>query len=75
MVDDPADGDDLPTGCHTLLSGAQAEINGLLSLALSSKGGEGNNAAVREHRDACSAPLSSFGGEGWGEEALRSQSS
>jgi hypothetical protein len=33
-------------------SGGRAEKDGLLSLALSSKGGEGSGAAAREHRDA-----------------------
>jgi simple sugar transport system ATP-binding protein len=31
----------------------RVEIDGLLSLPLSSKGGEGNGAAASEHRDAC----------------------
>ena len=32
------------------------ECNGILSLALSSKGGEGNRVAVGEYRDPCKVP-------------------
>jgi len=35
------------------MNGGVVRIQGLLSLALSSKGGEGNTAAATEHRDAC----------------------
>ena len=42
---------DIPRGC-TNLSGVRAEKNGLLSLPLSSKGGEGTGAAASEHVDA-----------------------
>jgi len=35
------------------IPGLTAENDGLLSLPLSSKGGEGNGAAVSEHRDPC----------------------
>jgi putative protease len=44
---------DIPAGCRTNISGGLLENNDLLSLPLSSKGGEGNNAAASEHRDAC----------------------
>ena len=44
---------DIPAGCRTNISGGLAENDGLLSLPLSSKGGEGNGAAAREHQDAC----------------------
>jgi exodeoxyribonuclease V beta subunit len=43
---------DIPAGGHTGTTRALAENHGLLSLSLSSKGGEGNSAAAREHRDA-----------------------
>jgi glycosyltransferase involved in cell wall biosynthesis len=43
---------DIPTGCRTNLPAVPAENDDLLSLPLSSKGGEGNAAAVSEHRDA-----------------------
>lgn len=43
---------DLPAGRRTNISGGQAENDDLLSLPLSSKGGEGNNAAPSEHLDA-----------------------
>ena len=43
----------LPTGCRTNRSGVLPENNGLLSLPLSSKGGEGNGAVSSVHRDAC----------------------
>ena len=44
---------DIPTGCRTNLSGVRAENNDLLSLPLSSKGGEGTGAAASEYRDVC----------------------
>jgi len=44
---------DIPAGCRTNLSGGLAENDDLLSLPLSSKGGEGSGAAASEHRDAC----------------------
>ena len=44
---------DLPAGDRANRAGALAENKGLLSLALSSKGGEGNGAAASEHGDAC----------------------
>jgi hypothetical protein len=47
---------DIPAGCRTHISGGLAENDGLLSLPLSSKGGEGNGAAASEHRDACKEP-------------------
>src|ERR1035437_7721171 len=40
---------DVPAGYRTNISGALAENHGLLSLAPSSKGGEGNGAAASEH--------------------------
>src|ERR1039458_69821 len=45
--------DDIPAGCSGSISGVLAGKGDLLSLALSSKGGEGNGGAAREHRDAC----------------------
>jgi hypothetical protein len=47
---------DISAGCLTNLSGARAENDDLLSLSLSSKGGEGNTAAGSEHRGACKDP-------------------
>ncbi len=44
---------DIPAGCGTNHSGVLAENDNLLSLPLSSKGGEGNGASVSEHRAAC----------------------
>jgi len=44
---------DMPVGCRTHISCLPDENNALLSLPLSSKGGEGNGAAASEHRDAC----------------------
>jgi hypothetical protein len=38
----------IPTGCRTDISDLLAENDDLLSLPLSSKGGEGNGAAARE---------------------------
>jgi|CZKM01.1.fsa_nt_gi epoxyqueuosine reductase QueG len=43
---------DIPAGCRTNTSGGLAENDGLLSLPLSSEGGEGNGAAPSERRDA-----------------------
>ena len=43
----------IPAGCRTNISGAPAENHGLLSLTLSSKGGEGKGAAALEHQVAC----------------------
>ena len=42
----------MPAGCHTNRLGALAENDDLLSLPLSSKGGEGNGIATSKHRDA-----------------------
>ena len=42
---------DIPEGDHTDLAGGSAEQDGLLSLALSSRGGEGKDAAASERRD------------------------
>jgi hypothetical protein len=50
---DAAVGGDTPAGCRTNISGVPAENDDLLSLPLSSKGGEGNGTAASEHRDAC----------------------
>jgi len=44
---------DVPTGCGSNGFGALVKNDDLLSLPLSSKGGEGNGAATSEHRDAC----------------------
>jgi hypothetical protein len=44
---------DMPAGWAANRSGVPAENDGLLSLALSPKGGEGNGAPTRERRDAC----------------------
>src|ERR1019366_9281647 len=44
---------DMPVGYRTNSSGALAENHGLLSLPLSSQGGEGRGAAANEHRAAC----------------------
>jgi hypothetical protein len=44
---------DLPAGCRTNISGVRVEDDDLLSLSLSSKGGEGNSAAASERRNAC----------------------
>src|ERR1035437_5503905 len=44
---------DILAGCRPHISGVLAANGGLLSLSLSSKGGEGNGAAASEHRDAC----------------------
>jgi hypothetical protein len=41
------------TGCGTNTSGVLVENDDLLSLPLSSKGGAGNSAGAREHRDVC----------------------
>jgi len=46
---DAAVRNDSPAGCPTRISGVVAENDDLLSLALSSKGGEGNSAAATEH--------------------------
>jgi hypothetical protein len=46
-------GSSIPPGCRTSMSDALVENNGLLSLPLSSKGGEGNGVAGSERRDAC----------------------
>jgi len=46
---------DLPAGCRNNISGVLGENDGLLSLPLSSKGGEGNGAAASEHLAACRA--------------------
>ena len=43
---------DLPAGRRINISGVLAENDDLLSLPLSSKGGEGNGATVGEHREA-----------------------
>ncbi len=43
----------MPAGCRTNRSGALAENEDLLSLPLSSRGGEGNGPATGEHRDVC----------------------
>jgi hypothetical protein len=43
---------DLPAGCRTNMSGVLAENDDLLSLPLSSKGGEGNGAPASEQRQA-----------------------
>jgi hypothetical protein len=43
---------EIPAGCCTEISGMLAENDYLLSLPLSSKGGEGNGATAYEHRDA-----------------------
>src|ERR1019366_10255627 len=48
---DAAVSGDVLAGCRTIISGALAENDGLISLPLSSKGGEGNGAAASEHRD------------------------
>jgi hypothetical protein len=45
---------DIPAGCRTHISGVSAKNDDLLSLPLSSKGGEGNGTPASEHRDACS---------------------
>jgi hypothetical protein len=45
-------GGDIPAGCRTNTSGVLAENDDLLSLPLSSKGGEGKGASVSAHRDA-----------------------
>jgi hypothetical protein len=44
---------DIPAGCRANTSGRWAQNDDLLSLPLSSKGGEGNGTGAREHRDAC----------------------
>jgi hypothetical protein len=44
---------DIPAACRTNTSGVLVENDDLLSLPLSSKGGEGNCAAASEHRDMC----------------------
>ena len=46
----------MPAGWAANRSGVPAENDGLLSLALSSKGGEGNNAAACEQRAASKEP-------------------
>ena len=43
---------ELPAGCRTNSSGTLNENDGLLSLPLSSKGGEGNSAGAFEHRES-----------------------
>jgi hypothetical protein len=43
---------DFSAGCRTNRSGGRVENDSLLSLPLSSKGGEGNTAAASEHGDA-----------------------
>jgi hypothetical protein len=42
-----------PAGRRTYSSGGLAANDNLLSLPLSSKGGEGNSTVDGEHRDAC----------------------
>ena len=44
---------DIPAGCRANRFGGLAENDDLLSLPLSSKGGEGNDATVSKQRDAC----------------------
>jgi hypothetical protein len=44
---------DITAGCRATISGVLAEKDDLLSLPLSSKGGEGNGTAAIEHPDAC----------------------
>jgi alpha-L-fucosidase len=44
---------DLPASCPLDISGVLRENDDLLSLALSSKGGEGNAASANRRRDAC----------------------
>ena len=46
-------GGDISAGCRTDMSGGLGENDGLLSLSLSSKGGEGNGAGVTEDRHVC----------------------
>ena len=52
IIRDAAVRGDVPARCCTNISDALAENDGLLSLALSSKGGEGNGATNNEHQDA-----------------------
>jgi len=44
---------DMPADCRINVSGGLAENDDLLSLPLSSKGGEGNGTAASEHRAVC----------------------
>jgi hypothetical protein len=44
-------GGDISAGCRTDISGGLGENDDLLSLSLSSKGGEGNGAGATERRD------------------------
>jgi putative protease len=44
---------EIPAGCRTDMSRGRPENDDLLSLALSSKGGEGISSTPSEHRDAC----------------------
>jgi putative protease len=50
---DSADRGDIPAGHRSNIAGGLSEDDGLLSLALSSRGGEGNTAAACERRDGC----------------------
>jgi putative protease len=44
---------EIPAGCRTDMSGGRPENDDLLSLAFSSKGGEGISVTPSEHRDVC----------------------
>jgi hypothetical protein len=55
---------DIPAGCRNHISGVPVEDDDLLSLPLSSKGGEGNGAAASEHRAACKEQFTPGQGSG-----------
>src|ERR1035437_2252128 len=63
ILDDVVRGD-IPAGCCTNIFGVLAEDDDILSLTLSSKGGEGNGAAASERRDPCKVQASGARGEG-----------
>jgi len=56
LLDAAARGD-IPAGSHSDKSGGLSEQDDLLSLTLSSKGGEGKGAAANDHRDASREPV------------------
>jgi hypothetical protein len=58
---DAAVGADIPAGCRASIPGVLAENDDLLSLALSSRGGEGTATAASDHRDACKVPVRATG--------------
>ena len=68
---DTAVAGDFPVGCRPSVSAVLAENNDLLSLPLSSKGGEGNGTAASEHRDSCKEQSTGAEQEGrWRVDAL-----